>query len=74
MLLHHHRFRYPIVNSADDLIALYTHTLDDASLLLSPHDPIRASLMLNMIDCIVHNNKTLQSNNNNNGSGDNNNL
>uniref|UniRef100_A0A0A9YG96 Uncharacterized protein n=1 Tax=Lygus hesperus TaxID=30085 RepID=A0A0A9YG96_LYGHE len=54
-LLHHHRYRYPIINNAADLVTLYLHTVDDATTLLSPHDPIRAALMLNAINCVVHN-------------------
>jgi hypothetical protein len=54
MLVHHHRFRYPSVNGYADVAQLYLSTLEDAELLLSPHDPIYASLVLSAADLHLH--------------------
>ncbi|KPA78565.1 hypothetical protein ABB37_06165 [Leptomonas pyrrhocoris] len=54
MLVHHHRFRYPSVSGYADVAQLYLSTLEDAELLLSPHDPIYASLILSTADLHVH--------------------
>ncbi|KPI89974.1 hypothetical protein ABL78_0942 [Leptomonas seymouri] len=54
MLVHHHRFRYPSISGYADVAQLYLSTLEDAELLLSPHDPIYASLVLSTADLHVH--------------------
>ena len=54
MLVHHHRFRYPSVSGFADVAQLYLNTLEDAELLLSPHDPIYASLVLSTADLHLH--------------------
>ncbi|GET87797.1 hypothetical protein, conserved [Leishmania tarentolae] len=53
-LVHHHRFRYPSVHGYADVAKLYLATLEDAELLLSPHDPVYASLVLSAADLHLH--------------------
>ncbi|CAC9480693.1 conserved hypothetical protein [Leishmania infantum JPCM5] len=53
-LVHHHRFRYPSVHGYADVAELYLSTLDDAELVLSPHDPVYASLVLSTADLHLH--------------------
>ncbi len=52
-LLHHHAFKYPSVKHADDVRRLYERLLLDAELSLSPHDPIRAAIVVNAASCFA---------------------
>ncbi|KAG5507621.1 hypothetical protein JKF63_06570 [Porcisia hertigi] len=53
-LVHHHRFHYPSVHGYADVAKLYLSTLEDAEILLSPHDPVYASLVLSAADLHLH--------------------
>ncbi|CUG82354.1 Hypothetical protein, putative [Bodo saltans] len=50
---HHHTFRYPSVRSVDDVRALYAALFQDAEVVLSPHDPLRAAITLNYAEFLA---------------------
>ncbi|CCW61258.1 unnamed protein product [Phytomonas sp. EM1] len=59
-LVHHHRFRYPVIWDYDDVVTLYMNTLHDAEAMLSPHDPIRAALVENTVGYMCLESKNLR--------------
>ncbi|CCW69153.1 unnamed protein product [Phytomonas sp. Hart1] len=59
-LVHHHRFRYPVIWDYNDVVTLYMNTLHDAEVMLSPHDPIRAALVQNTVGYMCLDNKNLR--------------
>lgn len=50
---HHHRFRYPEVQQSDDVGKMFEALVEDTRLVLSPHDPLRAAIVLNYCDFLV---------------------